>query len=164
LVLERGILRRNEIDLIEVRPRLLYFCQSLVGIGRGRSKSAISGNWPQQKCGTGDEVGGPVRSGNSTIDAEQNLLPTFSSDIRRAFEVATTSRLAMSPFVVWYAANFGSYNKTYGSLGAVVGLMTWIWLSSIVVLIGAMLNAEIEHQTMRDTTVGRPQSLVAAEE
>lgn len=59
----------------------------------------------------------------------------------------------------WYTANFGSYDKTYGSLGAVVGFMTWIWLSCVVVLIGAMLNAEMEHQTKRDTTIGPPKLL-----
>jgi membrane protein len=64
--------------------------------------------------------------------------------------------LAMSILFSWYAANFGSYNKTYGSLGAVIGFMTWIWLSSVVVLVGAELNAEMEHQTARDTTT-RPE-------
>jgi membrane protein len=54
----------------------------------------------------------------------------------------------------WYVANFGSYNKTYGSLGAAVGFMTWIWISSIVVLVGAEIDAEMEHQTRRDTTRG----------
>ena len=48
----------------------------------------------------------------------------------------------------WYAANFGNFNKTYGSLGAVMGFMTWMWLLIIVVLVGAKLNAEVEHQTM----------------
>lgn len=56
----------------------------------------------------------------------------------------------------WYAGNFGSYNKTYGSLGAAIGFMTWIWLSSLAVLLGAALDAEMEHQTGRDTTVGAP--------
>lgn len=42
----------------------------------------------------------------------------------------------------WYAANFGNFNETYGSLGAAVGFMFWIWISTIVVLIGAELNAE----------------------
>ncbi len=56
----------------------------------------------------------------------------------------------------WYAANFGSYNKTYGSLGAVIGFMTWLWISSIVVMVGGILNAEMEHQTDKDTTVGAP--------
>ena len=46
-------------------------------------------------------------------------------------------------------ANFGSYNKTYGSLGAIIGFMTSIWISIIVVLVGAKLNAEMEHQTAR---------------
>lgn len=54
----------------------------------------------------------------------------------------------------WYVAGFGSYNKTYGSLGAVVGFMTWIWLSATVVLVGAEVNAEMEHQTTHDTTTG----------
>lgn len=54
----------------------------------------------------------------------------------------------------WYVANFGTYNKTYGSLGAIVGFMTWLWLSSLVVLVGAQLNAEMEHQTIRDSTTG----------
>jgi membrane protein len=63
--------------------------------------------------------------------------------------------LIASVLFSWYAANFGSFNKTYGSLGAAIGFMTWIWLSSIVVLIGGELNAEMEHQTARDTTSGK---------
>jgi membrane protein len=46
----------------------------------------------------------------------------------------------------YYVANFGSYNKTYGSLGAAMGFMTWIWVSVMVVLLGAELNAELEPQ------------------
>jgi membrane protein len=55
----------------------------------------------------------------------------------------------------WYTTRFGSYNKTYGSLGAVFGFMTWIWLSAMVILVGAEIDAEMEHQTARDTTTGR---------
>ena len=54
----------------------------------------------------------------------------------------------------WYVAHFGNYNKTYGSLGAVIGFMTWIWLSTTVILLGAQLNAELEVQTMSDSTIG----------
>ena len=54
----------------------------------------------------------------------------------------------------WYAANFGSFNETYGSLGGAIGLMTWIWISTLIVLIGAEVNAEMEHQTTVDTTAG----------
>jgi len=72
---------------------------------------------------------------------------------------AAVAWLAGSMLFSWYAANFGSFNQTYGSLGAVIGFMMWIWLSAIVVLIGAELNAEMEHQTARDTTEGRPEPL-----
>ncbi|MGI4946206.1 MAG: YihY/virulence factor BrkB family protein [Janthinobacterium lividum] len=54
----------------------------------------------------------------------------------------------------WYVANFGSYDKTYGSLGAVIGFMTWLWISTIIVLTGAELNTAMEEQTGRDTTTG----------
>ena len=54
----------------------------------------------------------------------------------------------------WYVEHFGSYNKTYGSLGAIIGFMTWIWLSTTVLLLGAQINAELETQTAADSTVG----------
>ena len=54
-----------------------------------------------------------------------------------------------------------NYNATYGSLGAAIGLMMWMWMSAIIVLCGAELNSEIEHQTAVDTTVGRPKPLGA---
>jgi membrane protein len=72
---------------------------------------------------------------------------------------AAAAWLAASLLFSWYAENFGSYNTTYGSLGAAIGFMTWLWISVIVVLVGAKINAEIEHQTARDTTVGRPERL-----
>jgi membrane protein len=59
----------------------------------------------------------------------------------------------------WYVASFGAFDRTYGSLGAAIGFMTWIWLSATIVLVGAELNAELEHQTARDTTVGAPKPL-----
>jgi membrane protein len=67
--------------------------------------------------------------------------------------------VAASMLFSWYVANFDSYNKTYGSLGAAVGFMVWLWLSMVVVLVGAEINAEMEHQTARDTTEGRPKPL-----
>jgi hypothetical protein len=45
---------------------------------------------------------------------------------------------------------------TYGSLGAIIGFMTWLWLTATVILLGAELNAEVEHQTATDTTTGEP--------
>jgi membrane protein len=61
----------------------------------------------------------------------------------------------------WYVTSFGTYNATYGSLGAAIGMMMWMWMSIIVVLVGAELNSEIEHQTARDTTTGKPLPLGA---
>jgi len=59
----------------------------------------------------------------------------------------------------WYVNNIAHFDVTYGSLGAVVGFMMWIWFSVMVVLIGAELNAEIEHQTALDSTVGPPRPM-----
>lgn len=74
---------------------------------------------------------------------------------------ATLLWLAVSILFSWYVANFGSYNKTYGSLGAIIGFMTWVWLSIIVVLVGAQLNAEMEHQTAQQSTSGPSKPLGA---
>jgi membrane protein len=63
----------------------------------------------------------------------------------------------------WYVASFDSYNRTYGSLGAGVGFMTWMWLSIVIVLLGAELNSEMERQTARDTTEGQPKPLGSRE-
>ena len=52
-----------------------------------------------------------------------------------------------------YVSQFGSYNETYGSLAGVIVALMWLWLSSIIVLLGAEINAELEHQTAVDTTV-----------
>lgn len=56
----------------------------------------------------------------------------------------------------WYVANFGNYDKTYGTVGAVIGLMMWMWISATIILVGAELNAEAERQTYEDTTRGPP--------
>ena len=72
---------------------------------------------------------------------------------------ATLLWIAGSIAFAVYVQNFGSYNETYGTLGGVIVLLTWLWLSSFIVLLGAELNAEIEHQTSRDSTQGEPQPL-----
>jgi membrane protein len=62
--------------------------------------------------------------------------------------------IAGSSLLSWYLSNFANYDATYGSLGAAIGLMMWMWMSAIIVLCGAELNSEIEHQTALDTTIG----------
>ncbi len=70
--------------------------------------------------------------------------------------LATVVWVAASAGFSFYLQNFADYNATYGSLGAVVGLMFWIWISVIILIVGAELNAEMEHQTAVDTTTGAP--------
>ena len=59
----------------------------------------------------------------------------------------------------WYVQSFDSYNRMYGSLGAVIGFMMWLWLSSVVVLLGAEIDAETEMQTVVDSTEGPPRPI-----
>jgi membrane protein len=59
----------------------------------------------------------------------------------------------------WYVNNFGNYNETYGSVAAVIILMLWFNLSSFIILLGAEINSELEHQTAKDTTIGEPQPI-----
>ena len=60
--------------------------------------------------------------------------------------IAAVSWLILSGLFSWYIANFGSYDATYGSLGAAIGMMTWMWISMIVVLLGAEMNADIQRK------------------
>lgn len=59
----------------------------------------------------------------------------------------------------FYVSHIADYNATYGSLGAIIGLLTWMYLSAYVFIIGAELNSEIEHQTAKDSTTGAPEPM-----
>lgn len=69
--------------------------------------------------------------------------------------IATVLWVAGSLGFSLYVRNFGSYNETYGTLGGVIILLTWLWLSAYIVLLGAEINSEMEHQTRHDSTTGR---------
>jgi membrane protein len=73
--------------------------------------------------------------------------------------VATVGFFVTSLLFSLYTANFGRYNETYGTLGAIVVVMLWLYLTALMVILGAELNAELERQTRRDSTVGPPQPL-----
>ncbi len=60
---------------------------------------------------------------------------------------AALAWLGFSAIFSYYAANFANFNKTYGSLGAIIGFMMWMWLSVAVILVGAELNAQAEDPT-----------------
>ena len=66
--------------------------------------------------------------------------------------------VASTGFTV-YVANFNSYDKTYGSLGGVIILLTWLYLSVLAVLFGAVINAQSEKQTRKDSTKGLPRAM-----
>jgi membrane protein len=67
---------------------------------------------------------------------------------------ATVTWLAGSALLSFYLSNYANYDATYGSLGAAIGLMVWMWMSTILVLLGAELNSEIEHYTAGNSRDG----------
>ncbi len=73
--------------------------------------------------------------------------------------LATIVWLSASAIFSYYLQNFADYNATYASLGAVIGLMMWTWISMIILIVGAEINAEMERQTANDTTVGPPEPM-----
>ena len=58
-----------------------------------------------------------------------------------------------------YVSSFGSYNETYGSLAGVIVSLFWLWLTAVIILMAAEVNAELEHQTAQDTTIGGEQPM-----
>jgi membrane protein len=73
--------------------------------------------------------------------------------------LAVVTGVIMSAVFRYYVVNFGGYNETYGSLGAVIVLLLWLYLTAMAVIVGAEVNAEIEHQTLVDSTTGEPQAM-----
>ncbi len=131
---------------------ILPIILNLLGLGRGLEWLLSLARWPLLLTVVVTGLAVIYRYGPSRDEAKWKWVTPGGL-------VATVLWLIGSILFSWYVANFGSYNKTYGSLGAVIGFMTWIWLSSIIVLLGAELNAEMEHQTAQDTTVGPPQPM-----
>lgn len=73
--------------------------------------------------------------------------------------IAVVGWLIASAAFTFYVSRFASYNETYGSLGAIVVVLLWMFISALVILVGAEINAELEHQTSRDTTAGDDQPI-----
>ncbi len=135
---------------IIVLPIILKF----IGLGSGTEWLVSLARWPILLIGVVFGLALIYRYGPSRDKAEWKWVTPGGI-------VAAVLWLAGSMLFSWYVANFGSYNETYGSLGAVIGFMTWIWLSTIIVLLGAEINAETEHQTAKDTTEGIRQPMGA---
>jgi membrane protein len=125
---------------------------NLVGFGNRLDWILRLARWPLLLVAIGFALSCLYRWGPSRAKARWRWVSWGSG-------VAAVLWLAASLGFSWYVENFGSYNETYGSLGAVIGFMTWIWISAAVVLLGGELNAEMEHQTARDTTTGPEQPM-----
>lgn len=163
---KRGFIKLNAISLVFTIGTLIFACVALaavvvlplvlnyVGIGQITDLAMKIGRWPVLLIAIACMIALLYRYGPSRAEARWRWI-TWGSGL------ASLLWLAASLLFSWYAANFGSYNKTYGSLGAAIGFMTWIWLSMIVILLGAEVDAEMEHQTARDTTTGAPKPLGA---
>lgn len=128
---------------VVVLPVALNF----LGLGTQLEWLLSVARWPLMVAGVALVLSALYRWGPCRAEAKWRWI-TWGSVL------AATLWLVASLGFSWYVANFGNYNETYGSLGAVVGFMTWIWISAAVILLGAELNAEMEHQTARDTTTG----------
>jgi membrane protein len=123
------------IGLLAAAPVLL----DRVGVGSLRDMLLAAARWPALIVATLFGLAVLYRYGPDRATPKLRWVTWGSA-------LATILWIVMSAAFAWYAAHFGSYDKTYGSLGAVVGFMTWIWLSATIVLLGAELNCEIERR------------------
>lgn len=118
-----------------------------VGLSSATEWLLAIGRWPVLLLTITTSLAVVYRHGPSRHDARWRWVTWGSA-------VAALLWLGASMLFSWYVATFDSYNRVYGSLGAGVGFMVWLWISTVIVLIGGELNAELEHQTARDTTEG----------
>jgi membrane protein len=129
------------LALIGVLPVVFRF----VGLSQHADILAAVCRWPVTLLIVMIGLSIVYRIGPSRSDARWRWVTPGSS-------LAAVLLVALSMIFTWYVAEFDSYNRIYGSLGAVVGFMTWIWLSVVIVLIGAELDAAIETRTSREVT------------
>ena len=78
---------------------------------------------------------------------------------QRRMLFAMTVWLVASAGFSFYVSHFAHYDKTYGSLGAVIVFLFWFYISFYIILLGAEINAELELQTAEDTTIGKPKPM-----
>jgi membrane protein len=131
---------------IVVIPVLLNY----VGLSRAGDLLLRIGRWPMMYLVITFALAVVYRYGASREKPQWRWITWGSA-------IAALLWLCASGLFAFYASNFGKFNETYGSLGAIIGFMTWLWVSAIVILLGAEIDAEMEHQTARTTeTVPKP--------
>src|SRR3954470_23740490 len=156
---KRGFVKLNAISLCFTLGGVLFIVIALgctvlapvalnfVGLSKASDLLLRFGRWPAMFVVLALGLALIYRYGPSREAAQWRWITHGSA-------IASLLWLAASALFSWYAANFGKFNETYGSLGAVIGFMTWLWMSALVILLGAEIDAEAEHQTAVDTTTG----------
>ena len=139
------------IGVIVVLPLALHY----VGLEGSPRSIVVLAKWPLLFVAVALGIAILCRYGPSRTEPQWHWI-TWGSVL------AAIGWITVSVLFSWYAANFGTYNRTYGSLGAVIGFMTWMWLSTIVILLGAELDAEMERQTYGDRSPARGLALHVA--
>ncbi|MBA3517848.1 MAG: YihY/virulence factor BrkB family protein [Rhizobiales bacterium] len=135
---------------VGVVPAVLAF----VGLGTVAETLISLARWPILFAASAAAIAVLYRYGPSRERAKWRWV-TWGSVL------ATIVWIIASVLFSWYLTNFADYNATYGSLGAVIGFMMWTWISVIILIFGAELNSEMEHQTARDSTTGPEKPLGA---
>jgi len=110
---------------------------------------AKTARWPILLVLVGAGISTIYRYGPSREQAKLRWLTWGTAFSTLSWLIAT---LAFS----FYIDNFADYNATYGTLGALIGFLVWIWISMIILILGAEINAELERQTTKDSTTGPP--------
>jgi membrane protein len=161
---KRGFIKLNAISLGFTIGGVLFVMAALgsivvvpvilkyVGLSNAGDLLVRIGRWPAMYLVIAFALAVIYRYGPSRETARWRWITWGSA-------IAALLWLGVSGLFSWYASNFGKFNETYGSLGAVIGFMTWLWISAIVILLGAEIDAEMEHQTARDTTTGAPKPM-----
>ncbi len=128
---------------------LLNFAENwIVGVGPIAALAVKIFSWLIAASVCIATIGGIYRFAPNRADASWRWL-TLGSVLATLVWVVLTIAFGI------YASRFSDYNAAYGSLGAVVVLMMWLYLSAYAVLLGALINTETERQTAQDTTTGR---------
>lgn len=136
------------ITLAGIVPAIL----SYLWLGRWTELIIRLGRWPILLVLIGVAIMALYRLGPSREPAKLRWLSWGAVFSAGAWLVAALA-------ITFYLGHVTDYNATYGALGATIGFMVWVWVSVIIVILGAELNAELEHQTARDSTTGPPEAM-----
>jgi membrane protein len=161
---KRSFLRLNLVSLFFTFMALIAAIVLLIGLGiipamiaflplGGFAETLLSlARWPVLLVMAACGISLLYRYGPSREPAKKRWISWGAS-------LAALLWLAGSLGVSFYLSHIANFNVTYGTLGALIGFLFWVWISSIIIILGAEVNAELEHQTQRDSTTGPEQPM-----